>query len=223
MERVEAQPLHEVWHDMSWLKKGLLVIQIVDLMAQIFRIEMSDIGSLYLSDHDQSQQKDSGDATEFTVGETVLPPFFKSSNITLDILRGPFTSIQAYINFRIQLAQLFASTLDLSNEDDLEHYKDIQAVLSGTQSVVPMFFPTTTSEPTILSKRNISTSNVLVSPTGSLVNIVDWECVTFLPAIFAAQIPQSLKASIATYLLIQCTISATSIIRRTWHCTRRRV
>ena len=27
-QRVDARPLHEVWHKISWLKKGLLVMQI---------------------------------------------------------------------------------------------------------------------------------------------------------------------------------------------------
>jgi hypothetical protein len=113
MEHVEAQPLHDVWHTMSWLKKGLLVMQTVQFMAQSFRREMPSIGSLYFVDSDQVITPTSPKA--FTVSETVLPPFFKSTNFELDI---PFISSADYIAARIALTQHFASKLDLTDEDD---------------------------------------------------------------------------------------------------------
>jgi hypothetical protein len=48
MECMEARPLHDVWHAISWLKKALLVMQTVDLMTQLFQREMPNIGSRYL-------------------------------------------------------------------------------------------------------------------------------------------------------------------------------
>ncbi|KAH3918533.1 hypothetical protein HBI56_134730 [Parastagonospora nodorum] len=195
MERVEAQSLHEVWQEMSWLKKGLLVMQVADFMAQLFRIELFSIGSLRLSDPEQRGKESLNDAHNFVVGETVLPPFFKNDNIKLDISRGPFTSTQDYIHARIQLAQHFASRLDLTDEDDLEHYEDIQTVLSGIRTIAPHLMPAS-HEQTILSNREISSSNILVSPDGSLVSIVDWECVAFAPLFQAKQIPQLLKGQV---------------------------
>jgi hypothetical protein len=65
------------------------------------------------------------------VGETVQPAFFKGDNVTLDINRGPFRNSQEYLADHLQLLDHFASKLDLEDEDDLEHYEDIQAVLSG--------------------------------------------------------------------------------------------
>jgi hypothetical protein len=150
---------------MSWLKKGLLVMQTVEFMAQLFRRDMPSIGSLYFVDSDQAITPTSPKA--FTVGETVLLPFFKSTNIKLDILRGPFITSADYIAARIALTQHFASKLDLVDD------ADIQSVSSSIQSLLPTLFPITKPDRPILYNRNISTSNILVDPTGSPVSICD--------------------------------------------------
>lgn len=188
MERIDARPLHEVWHSMSWLKKGLLVMKIADYTAQLFRLEMRTIGSLYLTH----------DPPGFTLGETVLPQFFKSTNIHLDIPRGPFASSRAYITARIQLTQHWARKLDLTDDDDAEHYADIQAVLSGIQTLLPRLFLAAQDqeqeqEPTTLCNRDISASNMLITPHGDLASIVDWECTAFVPHYQAVAIPAFLK------------------------------
>lgn len=193
MERVDARPLHEVWHGMSWMKKGLLVKQIAEHVAQLFNIELSGIGSL--GPADKFAANADGQSTH-TVGEIVQPAFFKGDNIALDIARGPFRSTHEYLTARLQLLEHFASKLDQEDEDDLEHYSDIQAVLSSLRIVVPRLFPdnsSSTAEPTILCNRDISTSNILVNPQGDLISIVDWECVATLPPYFAVQLPQFLK------------------------------
>lgn len=82
MERVNARSLHEVWHELSWLKKGLLVQNIVGYMSQIFSIQLSRIGSLYLQDDSAL----SPTTTAIEVGEVVQPAFFQSDDITLDIV-----------------------------------------------------------------------------------------------------------------------------------------
>jgi hypothetical protein len=92
MERVEAHPLHDVWHAMSWLKKGLLVMQTVDLIAQLLRREMPNNGSPYLISSGQDAAITS--PKPFTIGETVPPPFFKDTKIKLDIPRGPLPPVQ---------------------------------------------------------------------------------------------------------------------------------
>jgi hypothetical protein len=178
MERIDARPLHEVWHEISWLKKGLLVMQIAAFQAQLFEVELSGIGSLSLEDISASNVNPSS--------------FFKGDNITLDIKRGPFRSNQGYLAARLQLLEHFAAKLDLEDEDDLEHYEDIQTVLSGVRVIIPRFFPDV-SESTILCNRDLSTSNILVNNEGDLISIVDWECVTTFPKYAAVQLPQFLK------------------------------
>jgi hypothetical protein len=192
MQFIDARPLHEVWHEMSWLKKGLLVMRIAEFQAQLFNIEFSGIGSLSLADDSASHINAPPDST-VVVGEIVQPAFFKGDNVTLDINRGPFRNSQEYLAARLQLLEHFASKLDLEDEDDLEHYEDMQAVLSGVRAVMPRLFPDI-ADRTILCNHDISTSNILVDPaTGDLVSIVDWECVTTLPDFAAVQIPQFLK------------------------------
>ncbi|KAF2832901.1 hypothetical protein CC86DRAFT_461383 [Ophiobolus disseminans] len=157
-------------------------MQIAEFTAQLFRIEMSGIGSLYLDDEDTNKQANTSPEPHFTIGETVLPPF-----------RGAFPTTQAYITPRIAFAQHFASKLDRNDEDDAEHYEDIQAVLSGVQKILPSLFQEDENVPTILCNRDISTSNVLVTPDGDLFSIVDWECCAFLPPSLATQISHFLK------------------------------
>jgi aminoglycoside phosphotransferase (APT) family kinase protein len=192
MERLDARPLHEVWHQMSWLKKGVLVMQAVDFMAQLFRIEMSGIGSLYLAD-ECTDSMPVEISKKFTVGEVVLPPFFKGSNITVVTDRGPFSTSQAYIKTRICFAQHFASKLDLEDEDDAEHYEDVQTVLSGIDKILPRLFPEAETERTVLCNRDISMSNLLVTDAGDLVSTVDWECCAMLPRALSTQLPHFLK------------------------------
>ncbi|KAF1943242.1 hypothetical protein EJ02DRAFT_443490 [Clathrospora elynae] len=161
-------------HEVSWLKKSLLVQQIAEYTAQLFRIEFSGIGSLYF----EGYNNDNNDNNEYTAGETIQPPFFKSTNITLDIPCGPFPSSQAYLTARLQITEHFASKLDLEDEDDAERYADIQPVLSSLRTVIPCLFPNTSPEHML---------------RGDLVSIVDWECVTTAPPWQAVQLPQFLK------------------------------
>ena len=83
----------------------------------------------------------------------------------------------------------------------MEHYTDIQAVFSSLREVIPRLFPLPTpdnDERTILSNRDISTSNILVSPTGDVTAIVDWECCAALPTSFSVQLHQFLKGPTRT-------------------------
>jgi hypothetical protein len=49
------------------------------------------------------------------------------------------------------------------------------------QTHLPILFPATRNDHPFLCNRDIFASNILVSPTGSLVSICDWECVAALP------------------------------------------
>lgn len=186
---------------MSWWEKGVLVMKVVKFMAQLFRLEFKGMGSLYTSDRGETGD----DSEKFVVGETILPPFFMGKNILLDIPRGPYSSSQEYIQARIQLARHTARKLDLGDEDDAEHFDDIQAVLSGIESLVPQLFPTTSTttssaEKTILSNCDISPTNILISPTppNTLTALIDWKCVATFPRPSACAIPAFLNSPVRT-------------------------
>jgi hypothetical protein len=66
----------------------------------------------------------------------------------MGIKRGPFGGSEGYLAARLQLLEHFAAKLDLEGEDDLEHYEDIQAVLSGVCRSA-RFFVTAISAPQI--------------------------------------------------------------------------
>lgn len=46
MDRIDALPLSDCWHEMSWLEKGLMVMKAVEFMAQLYRLGFDGIGSL---------------------------------------------------------------------------------------------------------------------------------------------------------------------------------
>lgn len=84
-------------------------MKVVKFMAQLFRLEFENIGSLYTSDRGETGD----DSEKFVVGEIILPAFFMGENILLDIPRGSYSSSQEYIQARIQLVHRPARKLDL--------------------------------------------------------------------------------------------------------------
>jgi hypothetical protein len=100
MERVVGRPLRERWHEISWLKKQLLVQQVVHTIAQLNQQELPSIGSLYSSDEPSSSYPDCANpdpSKHYHIGEAVQPPFFMGDHIQLFIYRGPFASSNSLV------------------------------------------------------------------------------------------------------------------------------
>ncbi|KAH7086000.1 kinase-like domain-containing protein [Paraphoma chrysanthemicola] len=90
MERLDGRPLREKWHDLSWLKKGLIVQQVADFVAQLSRFKFSLIGSIYSHNVCQDDEHQPASNHHFTIDEAVTPTFFIEDHIQLLLPRGPF-------------------------------------------------------------------------------------------------------------------------------------
>ena len=95
---------------MSWLKKEMIVRQVVSYLAQLFERWFSHIGSLYATSELQKLPKAtdipevvllgadvSTPDTAFCLSRIVLIPFFWGEHIKYDVPRGPFKSTREWL------------------------------------------------------------------------------------------------------------------------------
>lgn len=105
MDRVPGTSMGDSWHSMSWLKKEMIVRQVVSYLAQLFERRFSHIGSLYATSELQKLPKAtdipevvllganvSTPDTAFCLSRIVSIPFFWGKHIKYDVPRGPFKS-----------------------------------------------------------------------------------------------------------------------------------
>ena len=83
------------------------------------------------------------------------------------------------------------------NSDDETDAEDAQESLDlalKLQAAIPIFFPPTEAvlEPTTLFHADLNTTNMLITDSGQLSAILDWECVTAVPRWRACQLPEFL-------------------------------
>lgn len=197
MEKVKGRPLHAVWHEISWLKKGLLIQKIADYMAQLSRLTFPTIGSLFscqLSSHEDSKNGKQA----FVIGDTVVLSFIVEDRIFLNAHRGPFHNSFGYLRAHLHhLQQDIIKLEQIQNLGDSEaEYlcQGMREIYSRIDTVLPKLFPPhLTTETTSLRHSDLSFNNILVDSTGDLVAIVDWECVAAVPAWEACDIPRFLN------------------------------
>ena len=89
MERVMAKDLRHTWPSMDWNAKTALVKRVADVMAQLFLIRFSRIGSLYLVDDVHSSPRPIGN---HSVTESVMGTCF---NTTLQFLQSTLQRIRS--------------------------------------------------------------------------------------------------------------------------------
>lgn len=207
MERFEAQPLDELWHQMSWLKKQLVVQQLALYWTELLSIRLSKIGSIHTANTDQP---DRVFVEPYEVGEIVLPEFFVGDHIQLDIDRGPYNSSRNYLGACLDILLHNATKLlESEDQDDIEHGQTMRDVYDGLQIVVPRYFPHSSHhEQTLVFHRDVSTMNILVNADGDFVSIVDWECVAAVPIWQACELPQLLKGPVYEFAVVREPLSA---------------
>jgi aminoglycoside phosphotransferase (APT) family kinase protein len=195
MERMNGRSLHEKWHEMSWLKKGLLVQQVAGFTAQLARMQLSGIGSIYHAEAATDADGESVDIQSYRLGEAVRPTFFLESHIQLPIARGPFTNSEAFVSAHMQhLQHDIATQLQSDDEDEQEDAEEMQEVYIELESIIPQLLPPrATKEPSMLYHPDLSANNILVNDEGDLVGIVDWESVIAAPAWLSCQLPEFLQ------------------------------
>ena len=223
MTRLPGVPLKELWSTalLTWEERVRITEQISGYIRQMQVVHFNRTGSLYftgaqhpkLHTHARSNIKNESrfKALEFdprySIGPIVALPFFHTNRLKLALRRGPFSSSSAWLRSLLQLQ--IASTVDematmvaQSNDgdhgcdaDDLSELIDGITAANNLLDLVDDFFDESDHETFQLTHDDLSANNILIDPTTHQVtDIVDWECVSFLP-VWKARSPLSLSAA----------------------------
>jgi aminoglycoside phosphotransferase (APT) family kinase protein len=273
---VPGTKLKDQWQHMSWLKKQVLVQQVVAYLAQLLYRQFHRIGNLYAT-HDLQRlltvyipdalllgAEHSTDNSAFCTSEIVSIPFFYNDHGSVNIERGPYKHSRDWLAANLELALhdvenrpektdneddedtetdngLLPETVeqtgfdstpqeigiakdnewydtdssvtssDVTDSDsgsgsqsDAKDNKDdsdpnsptaVKARIQRLQDLLPKIFPPTESEVYILHHQDLSSNNILLTPSHALSSIIDWECVHTVPLYIACQIPKFLRST----------------------------
>jgi aminoglycoside phosphotransferase len=192
MEFMPGNSAYKRWRTLTLSQKTALVQQMAELQAQIFRHEFSEIGTLVVSESEDSQ--------EVLSGEVVSNMFFWGNHFDYDIARGPFRSshdwLTAYLEFIVQ--DQMEALGEAEDEEDEEDAKFALALIHRLINLLPRIFLSRESLPehTVIWHDDLSLNNILVNDEGKVTAIIDWECVSAMPRWFATQMPSFLEGPV---------------------------
>jgi hypothetical protein len=214
---VPGQSLTDAWPHISWLKKELLVRQVVAYFAQLFEKRFEHLGNLYTTKDMQKLSSAelpevkllvaefSTDTEGLCQGRIVSMPFFWGKHVSYDVPRGPFTSSRNWLT-----AQLDLHLIDVDAEPDSDSDSDsdeevhpsntpsaIKRRVSRIAALITKFFPADEKEQFVLHHADFNSNNIFVSAaTHEITGIVDWECVYTVPLYYACQQPKLFDAEL---------------------------
>jgi hypothetical protein len=176
----------------------------VDYIAQLSKLKLSGVSSLYL------YQLGSRAATAMTrsISSERRSPFPSSRTITSSYpYRGPFSSSKGFANTHMAAPQHNITKLqhlqhsedsDSYNSNDKEQAEGMADIFAKLQKVIAKVFAASPEasfmcEEISLYNRDISVNNILTDSSGDLISIVDWECTIATPSWHSSQLPQFLE------------------------------
>ncbi|KAF3043144.1 hypothetical protein E8E12_004312 [Didymella heteroderae] len=130
---------------------------------------------------------------DFVVGEAIQGEFVRGDHIQLDLHRGPYRTSSAYMSAQLSILLHDIATLSLSFDPrDHKQAEEMHIIHTKLLAVLPLLFSSTDAETTCIYHDDLSLSNILVSSSGEISGIVDWEVIIAAPAWEAFQIPSFL-------------------------------
>ncbi|PIL34300.1 hypothetical protein GSI_03075 [Ganoderma sinense ZZ0214-1] len=213
MEKIAGSALERRWQSMTWAAKVSLVKTVVVILARLYGQPLSGIGNIY-----PTRPRTTADTAAFStpppsshaVGQIISMTFFWDDHFDQDVPRGPFRSSHDWLASCLQFVlndaakvidrppgapQRADSDSEDVNEDELEA-QETHALVSRLARLLPRVFPPSApdapAEPTTIFHDDLSSQNVLVDASGTLVGLVDWECVSALPLWRACTLPSFL-------------------------------
>jgi hypothetical protein len=221
MDRVPGGPFQEQFLKASWLKKGVIVRNIIAYFVQLFEKRFHELGNLYtMTDLQQLTTKDIPDTkllgsdssstdNGFCLSEIVSYSFFSDTHLRANIPQDPFKSSHDWLAARIQLhiydidhPRLTDADSDDSEEEDEDLNSEITIMNSPLAikscarrllALLPTFFPNrNTFEEFVLHHHDLNANNILVDASHKLTGIIDWERISTLPLWLACDIPKFL-------------------------------
>ncbi|KAJ5809567.1 uncharacterized protein N7503_001785 [Penicillium pulvis] len=211
MTKLPGKPLGDVWKSLSFLAKEKLVRELAVQSAFLFRNQTRGIGNIYtpssdLALNDEIFEKEGSYEAPPYIGRIVSMHFFWGSHVLQDINRGSFRSSNDWIISRLSLNEndchltldkLPASDRDSEDEDEAEDATRTLQIIEDLKSLIPLIFPPDCdpSEPSMIFHDDLSRHNILVSDSGDVTGILDWECVSALPLWRACDYPAFLEGT----------------------------
>ncbi|CAF9916958.1 MAG: hypothetical protein HETSPECPRED_003058 [Heterodermia speciosa] len=206
MNHMPGITLDKAWPGMSWSAKYRLIHRMTDVLSQLFhRTKSNGIGNIYhFADSrvlEASRMLVNEMSPAYLLGQVVSMGFFWDKHIVQDIPRGPFLTSQQWLRSRLLLTQSDANAVlaNSCDEDELEDAEVTRDLVSRLTECIPRYFPSEVQDGGSLvccmHHDDLSWHNILVDQkNGSLVGIVDWECVQFVPIWKACRIPDFLQS-----------------------------
>lgn len=203
MDRVPGVPLEDVWPLLSWEVKVALVKEVARILAQLFELRYNRIGNLFrvsdLADASKDPSEYDGAGSAVVVDRIVSIMFFFNERLKLEVPRGPFASSRDWIDAKLQIMEgeckRCMESVD-ADEDDIEDMERALRLIARLKGHFSTFFPLdhSESEEFVLHHDDVSRHNLIVSTTGELQGLVDWECVSTMPLWKACQVPTFIES-----------------------------
>lgn len=215
MDHITGGPLSEQWREASWLKKEVVVREVISYLAQLFEKRFHRPGNLYTTNGLTrlptceipetvllGSDFTSADTT-YCLSELVSVPFFIDQHLTATVPRGPFKSSRDWLAARIALHvhdidhPLYPPESE-SGDEEPDGINSDEATKSGAHrllALLPQFFPEEDEEEFVLHHHDLNSANILLDNSQDLTGIIDWECITTCPLWLAASIPKFLDSA----------------------------
>ena len=224
MTHISGTQMGDQWRSISSLKKKLIVRNMVSYLAQLFRKRFSYLGNLYATADLQRLPWAAGaDATApiakmpgfesgFFLGQIVEQPLFWGNHLQFDINRGPFENSRDWLRAVLQVYILGAdhpvtlidgSENDSDSDDEPSPLCSPEAIKVQAQrlmDLLPMIFPTDTSEIFVLHHHDLHENNIFIDGNHEISGVIDWEFVPTVPLWAACEIPKFLQSKLNRYV-----------------------
>ncbi|KAI9716344.1 MAG: hypothetical protein M1812_005409 [Candelaria pacifica] len=203
MERIHGTTVYDLWgeewdctkfwDDVDWEAKTAMSKQVAYWTHELSCLRFDQIGSLYID-----WARSTFNHPEFFIGRCVEIEFVRGQRLRYKIERGPFNSVQSYLQSLIDFALCDVQEsrqwkrlqqADKPNPNDglgykAHHLEKIPPVCKALTRVLPKMFPPGPLAPktTMLHHFDMSDLNVMVDKQGAVTGVLDWELTVTRPA-----------------------------------------
>ncbi|KAH8707543.1 kinase-like domain-containing protein [Phaeosphaeriaceae sp. PMI808] len=204
MEKLPGRPLGDTWFGLSEQERPKTLLQIVELEAKLFAINLPASGSIYYA-RDLSpgipKIELAGPDSGLCIGPYASLRWWFSERGDLDIDRGPHNAphlalqtpaerelawIRAYGRPRFPFERAYRETFDYEKQDPKEYAEPLLDYIQ----LAPYLIPTPSSlNLHILRHPDLQPNNIFVSEDLSITGFIDWQHSVILPTFLAAGMP----------------------------------
>ncbi|KAF2760915.1 hypothetical protein EJ05DRAFT_434941 [Pseudovirgaria hyperparasitica] len=208
MERVSGTAIGDSWFDLSEKERLKVLLQIVELEAKLFALQLPASGSIYyardLSPNCPKIYIPNSDG-QLCIGPYAGESWWFGERGDLDIDRGPHTHpshvleapakkelawIRAYGRPRYPFDRAYRGVFDYKKQDPKEHAKSLETYIRLAPYLVP---PTSELNSPILRHPDLQPHNIFVSESFDVTGLIDWQHSMVLPTFLVSGIPNSFQ------------------------------